>query len=97
MGEGVVSMLRAEEKHALCWGLFLVMEEGITLLCETHREVLHGEVCGFSATEVALPFCLAPRDLKKEKYFLNCSWPIIHRIKNNAGESGNLGAASFHF
>lgn len=66
--------------------------------CVKHTEKCYtGKSVALALLKLALPFCLAPRDLKKEKYFLNCSWPIIHRRKNNAGEPGNLGAASFHF
>lgn len=47
-------MLRAEEKHALSFGLFPAMEEGITFLCEMCREELCREACGFSTINMAL-------------------------------------------
>lgn len=72
-------MLRAEEKRGLCSGSFPVTEGGITLLCETcSGEVLRREACGFSTTKAALPFGLAPGDIRKEKEFLDCS------LANNA-------------
>lgn len=55
-------MLRLEEKHALYYGLFSALEEGIVFMSETSRGVFCRGDCVYSTTKDAPPFGLGKKN-----------------------------------
>lgn len=55
-------MLRLEEKHALYYGLFSALEEGIVFMSETSRGVFCRGDCVYSTIIKALPFGLGKKN-----------------------------------
>lgn len=55
-------MLRLEEKHALYYGLFSALQEGIVFMSETSRGVFCRGDCVYSTTKDAPPFGLGKKN-----------------------------------
>lgn len=55
-------MLRLEEKHALYYGLFSALQEGIVFMSETSRGVFCRGDCVYSTIIKALPFGLGKKN-----------------------------------